>query len=70
MGLRQADYERLISRLESSDASPEEVIEIRKEAAICLRDAAQRITELEGEIAELRRAVKTAAIDTYQARDA
>lgn len=70
MQLQQADYEKLLSRLESGDASPEEIADIRQEAARCLREALQRIADLERDVADMQRAMERAAIETDVARDA
>jgi hypothetical protein len=74
MKLQQADYERLIARLENTGSpagsSAEEIADIRQEAARCLKDALQRIADLEREVADMRRALERAAIETNVARDA
>ena len=70
MKLQYADYEKLISRLESGGSSAEEIASIRKEAAQCLKDALQRIADLEREVANMQRAMERAATETSVARDA
>ncbi|MDY0885519.1 hypothetical protein ACFPL7_11730 [Dongia soli] len=70
MELRHADYENLIARLERGDSSAEELAAIRKEAAQCLRDALQRIAQLEHQIANMQRAIRDAVTETGAARDA